>query len=102
MRDRSSNLAHDPPEPEGARHSAQVLQFRPPIRLGERRYSTSSSVGKEPDDHGSELLDDLARYEQDIEDEPVNYRQRMLMNVISVAIVTVILGVGVWIANNLS
>jgi hypothetical protein len=102
MRDKSSNLAHEPSEPEVARHSAQVLQFRPPTRLSERRYSSSSSVGKEPDDHKSELLDDLARYEQDIEDEPINYRQRMLMNVISIAIVTVILGVGVWIANNLS
>jgi|SRR5580658_6622569 hypothetical protein len=102
MRDKSSNLAHEPSEPEVARHSAQVLRFRPPTRLSERRYSNSSCVGKEPDDHESQLLDDLARYEQGIEDQPINYRQRMLMNVISVAIVTVILGVGVCIANNLS
>jgi hypothetical protein len=102
MRNSSSKLAHDPPEPEVARHSAQVLQFGPPARWGEQRYSSSPSLGKEPDDQASELLDDLARYEQDAEEEPINYRQRMLMNVISVAIVTVILGIGVWIANNLT
>jgi|ERR1700683_1412289 hypothetical protein len=101
MRDSDFKLARDLPEPEVARLSAQVLQFRQPACLGERRYSSSPSLGKEPDDHASELLDDLARYEQD-EEEPINYRQRMLMNVISVAIVTVILGIGVWIANNLT
>jgi hypothetical protein len=102
MRNSSSELAHDPPEPEVTRHSAQVLQFRPPARLGEWRYSSSPSVDKESDEHESELLDDLERYEQDIEDEPINYRQRMLMNVFSIVVVTVILGIGVWIANNLS
>jgi hypothetical protein len=101
MRERDFKLARDLPEPEVARLSAQVLQFRQPACLGERRYSSSPSLGKEPDDHAGELLDDLARYEQD-EEEPINYRQRMLMNVISVAIVTVILGIGVWIANNLT
>jgi hypothetical protein len=52
------------PSPRWLGTRRQVLQFRPPTRLGERRYSTSSSVGKEPDDHGSELIDDLARYER--------------------------------------
>jgi hypothetical protein len=101
MRDGNSKLAHDLRKPEVVRLSAQVLQFRQPACLGGRRHSNSPSLGKEPDDHASELLDDLARYEQD-EEEPINYRQRMLMNVISVAIVTVILGIGVWIANNLT
>ena len=45
----------------------------------------------------TEPLDDLAQYEQ--EDLHVNYRQRMLMNVMAVMIVTVLIGAGVWIAD---
>jgi hypothetical protein len=102
MRDRSSNLAHDPPEPEVARHSAPGAAVPATDPLGraalfdliERRQRTRRS--RKRIDRRSGAI------RTGIEDEPVNYRQRMLMNVISVAIVTVILGVGVWIANNLS
>ena len=56
----------------------------------------------EPIDHESQLLDDLTRYEREAEDEPINYRHRMLMNVIAVAIVTVLVGIGVWLADTIA
>lgn len=49
----------------------------------------------------AEPADDLARYEEDL-DEPVDYRRRMLMNVIAVAIVTLLVGAGVWIADSIA
>jgi hypothetical protein len=100
MQDRNSEFGTPPAGARGC--SAQVLQFRPPACLGDQRYLSSPSLGNEPDDCASKLLDDLAQYEQDAKKEPINYRQRALMNAISVAIVTVILGIGVWIANNLT
>jgi hypothetical protein len=52
----------------------------------------------------SELTDDdindFARFEQ--EPEQINYRQRMFMNVIALAIVTLLLGAGVWIASTIT
>jgi hypothetical protein len=105
MRDGSSKLAHEP-EPEAPLHSAQVLQFRPRARTAERPFSgspsTSPTLTNEPADHESKLLDDLARYEREAEDEPINYRHRMLMNVIAVAIVTVLVGIGVWLADTIA
>jgi hypothetical protein len=47
----------------------------------------------------AEPLDDLAQYEQ--EDLHINYRHRMLMNVMAVMIVSVLVGVGVWIADTI-
>jgi hypothetical protein len=44
------------------------------------------------------LADGFARYEAE-PDEPVNERQRMLMNVIALAIVTALMGAGLWIAD---
>jgi hypothetical protein len=105
MRDGSSKLAHEP-EPEAPPHSAQVLQFRPRQRTTERPFtgspSTSPTLANEAVDHESKLLDDLARYEREAEDEPINYRHRMLMNVIAVAIVTVLVGIGVWLADTIA
>ena len=102
MRNSIPRLAHGSPEPQVVRHSAQVLQFRPQTRLHKRPYSRSPNLANKPDAHESELLDDLARYEQDVEDETINDRQRMMMNVVSLAVVTMILGVGVWIANTIT
>jgi hypothetical protein len=105
MRDGSSKLAHEP-EPEAPLHSAQVLQFRPRARKIERPFfgspSTSPTVAHETIDHGSGLLDDLARYEREPEDEPINYQHRMLMNVMAVAIVTLLVGMGVWLADSIA
>jgi len=43
---------------------------------------------------------DFARYEQD-RDEPLDERQRMLMNLIALAIVIALISVGVWIADSI-
>ncbi len=101
MRDSSSRLAQDRPEGDGARHTAQVLQFRP--RHGAVKPDAAASpaaAGAEADDGA--LPDDLARYEQDREDEPINYAQRMLMNVIAVVVVSMLIGVGVWLADTIA
>lgn len=101
MRDGGSKLAHDRPELEGARPSAQILQFRPRQRLGNRSIAGSARPAREPD--AGEPFDDLAQYEQDREeDENINYPQRMLMNVIAVAVVTILIGVGVWLADTIA
>ena len=74
-----------------------MLRFRPRGRPGERPPSGSAS---EPHDRESELLDDLAQYEQ--EDDNDSYPHRMLMNVIAVAVVAMLVGVGVWIADTIA
>ena len=75
--------------------SGQVLPFRrpglPPL-LG--------SAGPTADADG-DRPDDLARYEQD-RDDVIDYRQRMLMNVIALAIVTLLITAGVWIAGTIA
>lgn len=43
---------------------------------------------------------DFAHFEQD-RDEPLNERQRMLMNLIAVGIVVALISVGVWIADSI-
>jgi hypothetical protein len=95
MQDRSSRLAQETVEGNAPR-TAQVLQFRPRQRAAE----PSPADALEPDD--TPLLDDLSRYEQDREDEPVNYARRMLMNVIAIAVVTILIGVGVWLADTIA
>lgn len=45
--------------------------------------------------------DDFARYEQDRE-ERIDDRQRMRMNMIAAAIVVVLIGTGVWLADTIS
>jgi hypothetical protein len=54
-----------------------------------------------PGDPETGSPDDLAHYEQE-PDEPVDYRHRMLMNVIAIAIVTLLVGAGVWIADTIA
>ena len=46
-------------------------------------------------------LDDFARFEQD-QDEPIDYRHRMVMNLIALAILVSLVGLGVWIADTIS
>jgi hypothetical protein len=71
--------------------SGQVLQFqlrrRVPAPLPRPLVTTGDT----------DPTDDLAQYEQ--EDLHINYRHRMLMNVMAVMIVTVLIGAGVWIAD---
>lgn len=98
MRDGSSRLAQDKPEGDGTPHVAQVLQFRPRQPTAEPNRSVQAAEA--PDDEP--LTDDLAAYEQDRDDEPVNYTQRMLMNVIAIGIVCLLIGVGVWLADTIA
>lgn len=102
MQDSGSKLAHDPPEPDGARRSAQVLPFRPRGRAAQTQIPQPSRTTAESSDEESEPFDDLAQYEHDREeDETVNYPQRMLMNVIAVVVLTILIGAGVWLADTI-
>jgi hypothetical protein len=98
MRDGSSRLAQDKPEGDGTPHVAQVLQFRPRQRATEPDRPAQVAAVRDDD----ALPDHLAAYEQDRDDEPVNYAQRMLMNVIAIAVVCLLIGVGVWLADTIA
>jgi hypothetical protein len=98
MPDNSSRLADDRSVSEGARRSARILQFPQQDRLAEQRPSGSARL---PEDDDSGLFD-LAQYERDRDDgEDLSYGHRMLMNVMAVAIITLLVGVGVWIADTM-
>jgi hypothetical protein len=97
MRDGSSRLAQDKTAGDDAPHVAQILQFRPRQRA---EPNGAAHAVEDPDDGA--LPDDLAAYEQDRDDEPVNYTQRMLMNVIAIAVVCLLIGVGVWLADTIA
>ena len=103
MREGGSELAHDPTEVEEARPTAQILQFRPREHFAAPLGDPAGTGLAETDAPESALLDDLERYEQDREeDETINYPQRMLMNIIAVAVVTLLIGVGVWLADTIA
>jgi hypothetical protein len=91
-----SQVVHNRPDPQRTDEFGQVLAFR--RRPGQRRVSASFARSGGPD---TGLADDLAQYEQE-PDEPIDYRQRMLMNMIAIAIVTVLVGAGVWITDTIT
>jgi hypothetical protein len=74
--------------------SGQILQFQLRRRLPVAPQPVPMRGGH------AETFDDLAQYEE--EDAHINYRHRMLMNVIAVMIVSALLGVGVWIAGTIT
>jgi len=86
-------VAPKQPRPRDAGKLGQVLQF-PQHRAGAPAFARPAVLADEP-----EPLDELARYEQDA---PINYRQRTLMNVIAIAIVTLLIAAGVWIADTIA
>jgi hypothetical protein len=97
MRDNSSRLAHDRSASEGARSSAQIVQF-PQGRVAEQPPTGPANL---PEDDDSERFD-FAQYEQDRDDgEDLSYGHRMLMNIIAVAVITLLVGAGVWIADTM-
>ena len=103
MRDGTSKLVQDPPESDRTPHTAQVLQFRPRQRSSDHSSGGAANSPKAPKEPDDELLDDLAQYEQDQEEEEdLNYPHRMMMNVIAVAVVTMLIGVGVWLADTIA
>ena len=94
-------MVHNRPDPKRTDEFGQVLAFRrrPEQALVSASPAPASTTG--PDDSETGLADDLAQYEQE-QDEPVDYRQRTLMNMIAIAIVTVLVGAGVWIADTIT
>ena len=73
--------------------SGQILTFRLRRRVGTPRHAPIAPDGGEP-------VDDLAAFEE--EDGHIDYRHRMLMNVIAVVIVSVLITAGVWIADTIA
>jgi hypothetical protein len=98
MRDGSPRLAQDKPEGDGTPHVAQVLQFRPRPRATEPNRLVQAAEAADDD----ALPDALTAYEQDRDDAPINYAQRMLMNMIAIAVVCLLIGVGVWLADTIA
>jgi hypothetical protein len=94
-------VAPQQPPSRRSEEFGQVLQF--PRRPGQMQSAAAAANSADSPAIDSELddADDLARYEQE-QDEPVNYRQRMLMNAIAIAIVTLLIGAGVWIADTIA
>jgi hypothetical protein len=84
------------PEAKDAGTTGQVLRFYPRPRGHQLLHSSAVA---ESGWSATAPEDDLARYEQDQE---IDYRQRMLMNVIAVAICTMLIGAGVWIADTIA
>jgi hypothetical protein len=82
-------------EPNPTHESAAVLKFEPRRRFRRQPPPLHAVIDSE-----AEPLDDLAQYED--EDIHIDYRHRMLMNVIALGIVTVLVGAGVWIADIIS
>jgi hypothetical protein len=83
-------VAQNQPEQKQAESTGQVVHFRPRRRPIQPLFPGPADTAAD---------DDLAQYEQD---EKINYRQRMLMNVIAVVIVTLLVGIGVWIADTIA
>ncbi len=74
--------------------SGQVLPFRRPGRFPVKPFAVVDTVA--PGAHKTD--EGLAQYEEDRE-EPIDERQRMLMNLIAVGIVIFLISLGVWIAD---
>jgi hypothetical protein len=91
-----SQVAHIRPESTGADAFGQVLRFR--RGPGQSRLANPTV---QPSDPAAEPDDDLARYERE-ESEPADDRHRMLMNLIAVAIVILLVGTGVWLADTIT
>jgi hypothetical protein len=87
------NVAQHQTNLSEARGSGQILQFH------SRRRPPPHSPRQAATADDTELHDDLAQYE---EEAPIDYRQRMLMNLIAVAIVSALICVGVWIADTIA
>jgi hypothetical protein len=87
--------AAKPSLPRDDRNFGQVLQF-PQRRAGLLGAATGAT---QVSDLHTEATDDVVRYERD---NPADYRHRALMNLIAVAIVTLLIAAGVWIADTIA
>jgi len=91
---RGSKAVIERPDPRDAGPFGQILKFES-RRPGKPTFASATPQLVEDD------LDDFARFEQE-QDEPINYRHRMIMNLIAVAILILLVGLGVWIADTIS
>jgi hypothetical protein len=94
------DVAQDRPIPNEAQEpgqleSGQILTFQLRRRVGTPAPRQAPIA---PD--GDEPVDDLAAFEE--EDGHIDYRHRMLMNVIAVVVVSVLITAGVWIADTIA
>jgi hypothetical protein len=67
----------------------------------EPRRPDKPSVAADAPQPVEDDLDDFARFEQE-HDEPIDYRHRMIMNLIALAILVSLVVAGVWIADTIS
>lgn len=87
-------MADSRPDLSVRQGSGQILQFRLRGRV------PVPAPGDAVSDSRPDASDDLAQYEE--EDIHIDYRHRMLMNVIAVMVVSALIGAGVWIADTIS
>ncbi|HLN39926.1 MAG TPA: hypothetical protein VK337_19265 [Xanthobacteraceae bacterium] len=88
-------MVQDQPNPNDG--SGQVLSFQLRRRAGTPAPRHAPIA---PDGDGAEPVDDLAAFEE--EDGHIDYRHRMLMNVIAVVVVSMLITAGVWIADTIA
>ena len=91
---RGSKAVIQRPDPRNAGPFGKILRFE---RRGPGKPFLASSTSHPIDDDP----DDFARFEQE-KDEPIDYRHRMIMNLIALAILISLVGIGVWIADTIS
>jgi len=89
-----SKAVIDRPYPRDAERFGQIIPFAP-CRPG--KPPLAAAAIKAVDDEA----DDFARFEEE-QDEPIDYRHRMVMNLIALAILTSLVCLGVWIADTIS
>jgi len=89
-------VAQNEPDSDEADTFGRVLRFRRP---GSQPRLTGSTV--RPNNAAAAPDDDLARFEQE-RNELLDDRHRMLMNVLAAAIIVVLVGAGVWIADTIA
>ena len=91
---RGSKAILKQPDRREAGPFGQIVKFEP-RRPASRPFAAGTPQPIEDD------LDDFARFEQE-PDEPIDYRHRMIMNLIALAILISLVGLGVWIADTIS
>ncbi len=91
---RGSKAVIERPDPHDAGSFGQILKFEP-RRPGNPSLAVAASAPADND------LDDFARFEQ-VQDEPIDYRHRTIMNLIALAILILLVGFGVWIADTIT
>ncbi len=90
---RGSKAVIERPDPHDAGPFGQILKFEP-------RRSSNPSFAARVSQPADDDLDDFARFEQE-QDEPIDYRHRTIMNLIALAILILLVGFGVWIADTI-